>query len=86
MAMKSSNHAEWAKKTVYFFLGLVMVWEGIEFFWERLSEPVQSALKGAGTWLVANDTARYSLLGVLLMLGLAAGLILIWRLLLPRSR
>lgn len=84
--MKSSNHAEWPKKIVYFFLGLVMAWEGMEFFWERLSEPVQSALKSAGTWLVANDTARYSLLGVLLMLGLAAGLILIWRLLLPRSR
>jgi hypothetical protein len=86
MPNKSSNPAEWPKKAVYFLLGLVMVWEGMEFFWQRLPEPVQLAVKGAGSWLVVNETARYWLLAVFLMLGLTAGLVLIWRYLLPRSR
>jgi hypothetical protein len=84
MPNKSSNPTDWAKKVVFFILGLVMIWEGLEFFWQRLPEPVQLALMNAGTWLVANETARYWLLAVLLMLGLAGGLGVIWHYL--RSR
>jgi hypothetical protein len=85
MPNKSSNPTDWAKSVVLFLLGLVMVWEGLEFFWQHLPGPVQLALKGAGTWLVVNETARSWLLAVL-MLCLAAGLGLIWRYLVPRSR
>jgi hypothetical protein len=79
MPNESGNPSDWAKSVVFFLLGLVMVWEGLEFFWQRLPEPVQLALKNAGTWLVVNETARFCLLAVLLLLGLAVGLREIWR-------
>jgi hypothetical protein len=78
----TGNPPDWAKNAVLFLLGLVMIWEGIEFFWERLPQVVQVASKTMLTWLVVNEPARYMLLGVVLALGFAVGLALIWRFLL----
>jgi hypothetical protein len=79
------HSSDWAKTVVLFFLGLVMVWEGMEFFWDRLPAPVQAACKMAGRWLVVNEAARYMILIFFLGLGFAAGLALIWRFLLQRK-
>lgn len=76
---------DWAKSTVLFLLGVVMVWEGMEFAWERLPQPVQKSTKKMLIWLVMNEPARYMLLTVVLALGFAAGLALIWRFLLQRG-
>lgn len=73
---------DWAIRLVLFYLALKFAMDGAVFLWWSLPAPMQSVCRKAGNWLVINRIARYMVLGVLLTLGLAAGLALIRRYLL----